>query len=94
MEDWLKYFGRFQSLKKWGKEWYYIGIAETLIFIILWLITRMPGNPITERGGSISGTGITVEIFQLAFIILSVIILVKDRFKSLTKTERLNNVKK
>lgn len=54
----------------------------------------MPGNPITERGGSISGTGITVEIFQLAFIILSVIILVKDRFKSLTKTERLNNVKK
>ena len=75
-------------IKKWGKKWYYVGISGTLIFIILWVITRMPGNPITERGGSINGTGIAVEIFQLAFIILSMIILVKDRFRSTTQDRK------
>lgn len=55
----------------------------------------MPGNPITERGGSIHGTGIAVEIFQLAFIILSMIILVKDRFRGTTQAEKkLDNIKK
>ena len=39
----------------------------------------MAGNPITENGGSISGIEIAVEMFQVDFIILSVIILVRDR---------------
>src|SRR5215208_1664798 len=63
-------------LKRWGRTWYYIGIAGTIILIIMWAITRMPGNPITGRGGPISDMAIAIEIFQIAYIIITVIILV------------------
>jgi len=39
-------------LKRWGRIWYYVGIVGTIILIIIWAITRMPGNPITGRGGT------------------------------------------
>jgi uncharacterized membrane protein YuzA (DUF378 family) len=66
-------------LKKWGKTWYYIGIAGTIILIIIWVITRMPGNPITGRGGPIGEMAIVIEIFQIAYIIITSIIIVKER---------------
>jgi uncharacterized membrane protein YuzA (DUF378 family) len=66
-------------LKKWGKTWYYIGIAGTIILIIIWAITRMPGNPITGRGGPIGEMAIVIEIFQIAYIIITSIIIVKER---------------
>jgi hypothetical protein len=66
-------------VKRWGKIWYYIGIAGTVILIIMWVITRMPGNPITGRGGSISEMAITIEVFQIAFIIITGIIIAKER---------------
>jgi len=64
-------------IKQWGKVWYYIGIAGTVIFVLIWIISRIPDNPITGRGGSISNEGITIQFFQLAFIILSILILFK-----------------
>jgi uncharacterized membrane protein YuzA (DUF378 family) len=66
-------------LKKWGKTWYYIGIAGTIILIIIWAITRMPGNPITGIGGPIGEMAIVIEIFQIAYIIITSIIIVKER---------------
>ena len=66
-------------LKKWGKTWYYIGIAGTIILIIIWVITRMPGNPITGRGGPIGEMAIVIEIFQIAYVIITSIIIVKER---------------
>ena len=66
-------------LKKWGKTWYYIGIAGTIILITIWAITRMPGNPITGRGGPIGETAIVTEIFQIAYIIITSIIIDKER---------------
>jgi hypothetical protein len=66
-------------LKKWGRTWYYIGIAGTIILIIIWAITRMPGNPVTGRGGPISEMAIAVEIFQVAYVIITAIILGKER---------------
>src|SRR5215469_1675518 len=36
--------------KRWGRPWYYIGIAGNVGFIILYVITRLPGNPVTGRG--------------------------------------------
>jgi uncharacterized membrane protein YuzA (DUF378 family) len=66
-------------LKRWGKTWYYIGIAGTIILIIIWAITRMPGNPITGRGGPIGEMAIVIEIFQIAYIIITSIIIVKER---------------
>ena len=66
-------------LKKWVKTWYIIGIAGTIILIIIWAITRMPGNPITGRGGPIGETAIATEIFQIAYVIITSIIIVKER---------------
>jgi hypothetical protein len=66
-------------IRQWGKVWYYVGIAGTLVLIIMWIITRIPDNPITGRGGPIGETAIVVEVFQVAFIVLSIIILIKDR---------------
>lgn len=66
-------------VKRWGKMWYYIGIAGTIILIIIWATTRMPGNPITGRGGPISEMAIAVEIFQIAYVVITSIILVKER---------------
>ena len=56
-----------------------IGIAGTIILIILWAITRMPGNPITGRGGSFSEIGIAIQIFQIAYVVITAIIIMKER---------------
>lgn len=66
-------------LKRWGRVWYCIGIVGTIILIIIWATTRMPGNPITGRGGPISEMAIAVEIFQIAYVVITSIILVKER---------------
>jgi hypothetical protein len=65
-------------IKKWGKIWYYIGIAGTIILIIMWAITRMPGNPITGRGEPISEMAIAIEVFQVAYVIITAIIIAKE----------------
>src|ERR671918_2948553 len=65
-------------LKRWGRTWYYIGIAGTIIRIIIWAITRMPGNPITGGGGPISEMAIAIEVLQIAYIIVTTIIAAKE----------------
>ena len=66
-------------LKRWGRIWYFLGIGGTLILIIMWVITRVPGNPITGRGGPISEMAIVIEISQIAYIIITAIIILKER---------------
>jgi hypothetical protein len=66
-------------LKRWGRIWYFIGIGGTIILIIMWVITRVPENPITGRGGPISEMAIVIEIFQIAYIIITAIIILKER---------------
>ena len=65
-------------IRQWGKIWYSIGIVGTVVFMLLWIVTRLPQNPITGRAGPISGEGIIVQIFEIVFIILSAMILVKS----------------
>jgi hypothetical protein len=65
-------------LKRWGRIWYFIGIGGTIILIIMWVITRVPENPITGRGGPISEMAIVIEIFQIAYIIITAIIILKE----------------
>ena len=48
------------------------------MFVLLWVITRIPENTITGRAGPISAEAITIQVFQIAFIILSAIILNKS----------------
>jgi hypothetical protein len=45
----------------------------------IWIITRMPGNPITGRGGPAGNPiGIAVEVFQAAFIGLAAAIIIYE----------------
>jgi len=73
------------TIKRWGKAWDYVGIAGTVAFIIIWLITRMPDNPITGRAGRIGESAIIIEIFQIAFIVLLGILISK---KTVSPTSR------
>jgi hypothetical protein len=54
-------------VKKWGYIWYYIGIAGTIVLIIMFFITRVP-NPITTRALPINSMGIVIEIFEFIYI--------------------------
>ena len=66
-------------IKRWGRVWYAIGIGGTVILIGMWAITRVPDNPITGRGGSISEMAVATEVFQIAYIALTAIIIAKER---------------
>ena len=73
-------FWALPMVKRWGRLWYYIGIGGTIILIILWAMTRLPNNPITgERPFPINAMGITIEILQIAYIILTAMVIVKER---------------
>jgi len=66
-------------IKRWGRTWYVIGIAGTVVLIGMWLITRVPDNPITGRGGPINEMAIATEVFQIAYIAITTIIISKER---------------
>jgi protocatechuate 3,4-dioxygenase beta subunit len=65
-------------VRRWGTPWYAIGIGGTAVFMALFLITRMPGNPITGRGGGANPLSIAVEVFEAAFIGLAAAIIVYE----------------
>ena len=58
------------TVKNWGKIWDYIGIVGTIAFVLIWVITRIPENPITGRAGMVGDIAIAIEVFQIAFIVL------------------------
>jgi hypothetical protein len=63
--------------------WYAAGIGGTVVLMLIWVITRMPGNPITGRGGGVNEMAMAVEALQGAFIGLSIaIIALETRTKS------------
>ncbi len=65
-------------IRRWALPWYYVGIGGTIVLIILFVITRMPDNPITGRGGPLSPMAIAIEVLQVAFIGLTVAIIVYE----------------
>ncbi len=67
------------TVRNWGKTWHYIGIAGTTAFVLIWVITRLPDNPITGRAGRVGDTAIIIEIFQIAFIVLLGILIFKSK---------------
>ena len=69
--------------EKVGMPWYAAGIGGTVVLMLIWVITRMPGNPITGRGGGVNEMAMAVEALQGAFIGLSIaIIALETRTKS------------
>ena len=63
------------TIKKWILPWYYIGIGGTIVLVILW-ITAIPGS-----GYPIHETDVAIEVSQIAFIILCVIIIKKTKLE-------------
>jgi hypothetical protein len=74
-------------IKRWGRIWYAIGIAGTIILIGLWAVTRVPDNPITGRGGPISERAIAVEIFQIAYVAITAVIIAMERIRKPSSIE-------
>jgi hypothetical protein len=58
------------TVRHWGNSWYFIGIAGNVALIAIWMVSRTPGNPITEGGEAeaIGAIDIVVEIAQAAYI--------------------------
>jgi uncharacterized membrane protein YuzA (DUF378 family) len=63
-------------IKRWSKPWYYVGIGGTVILIIYLIAVPGSGYPVNQLD-------IAIEVFQIAFIILCSIIIVKDRTASI-----------
>jgi hypothetical protein len=72
-------------IKRWGNAWYYIGITGNIAFILLYVITRFPGNPVNGRGGDVDMLDLTCELAQVAYIILTAIIIAKERKLKIVK---------
>ena len=62
-------------------------MAGTIVFIAIWAITRIPGNPITDRGGPINQTAMIVERSQIIFVILLDVLAAKRKLASNVKRE-------
>jgi peptidoglycan/LPS O-acetylase OafA/YrhL len=79
-------FWALPMARKWRKVWYGVGIGGTAVLMAIWIITRMPGNPITGRGGGVNEMAMAVEAMQGIFIGLAVAILViESQMKKLNK---------
>ena len=76
-------------IKRWGRIWYYIGIVGNIAFIILYVITRFPGNPVTGRGGGVDAVDMTCELAQVAYIAITAVILAKERSIKVVDKEQL-----
>ena len=76
-------------IKRWGRIWYYIGIAGNIAFIILYVITRLPGNLVNGRGGDVDAVDMICELAQVAYIAITAVILAKERSIKVVDKEQL-----
>ena len=82
-------FWALPMIKQWGRVWYYIGIAGTAVLVILYGVTRVP-NPLTGgRPAPTEGIGISILIFQIAYIAITAIILVRERRMKVSERQQL-----
>lgn len=82
------------TIRRWGMPWYYVGIGGTIVLIILFVITRMPNNPITGRGSPVSPMALAIEVLQVVFIALTAGIIVYEskrnkQLRGKTSSERV-----
>ena len=65
-------------VKKWGRTWYVIGIAGTLVMVGLtgYVIVNIVENPQSAPPG-ISEMAVTIEVFQVSYVIMTGIIIAK-----------------
>lgn len=83
-------FWPLPMIKRWGRKWYYIGLAGTVILVILYAATRVP-NPLTGgRPAPTNEIGISILIFEIAYVAITATILVRERrMKKVSDKEQL-----
>ena len=69
-------------IKEWGKIWYYVGIGGTVVLIIMYIVA-VPGG-----GHPVTAFDVTIEFFQIVFVILCSIIIAKYGVKTNEKVVR------
>jgi hypothetical protein len=65
----------------WGIRWYYMGFVGTIGLVILLAASRIP-NPMTGQALQNSTIGYVTEIVQIAYIVITGIIILKHRRKT------------
>ncbi|MGA9153662.1 MAG: hypothetical protein WBZ36_24030 [Candidatus Nitrosopolaris sp.] len=85
----VQIFWMLPMIKRWGKPWYYIRIVGNIAFIILYVVTRFPGNPSNGRGGDVDMVDLTCELAQVAYIAITGLILAKERTMKVAQREQL-----
>lgn len=65
-------------VKKWGRIWYIIGIAGTIVLVGLtgYVIANIVENPESAPPG-ISEMAVAIEVFQVSYVIMTGIIIAK-----------------
>jgi hypothetical protein len=72
----------------WSIRWYYVGIVGTAVLVILLAASRIP-NPMTGQALQNNGIGYLTEIVQIVYIIITGIIIVKQRRR---RIRRMNSI--
>ena len=52
-------------------------------------LIRLPGNPVNGRGGSVDAVDMTCELIQVVYIVITAIILVRERSIKVINREQL-----
>ena len=76
----VQLFWSIPMTKRWGRKWYYIGICGTIALIALYATTKGP-NPITTSGINIPIYDIPTEIFQIAYVAVTTVIVILETNK-------------
>jgi hypothetical protein len=65
-------------VRKWGRIWYIIGIAGTIVLVGLtgYVIANIVENPESAPPG-ISELAVAIEVFQISYVILTAIVILK-----------------
>jgi hypothetical protein len=72
-------------VKRWGRTWYSIGIAGTVSFMLIWIVTRLPGNPITGWAGGVNEMAMAVEAMEILFIgLAAAAVVIESRMKRIS----------
>jgi hypothetical protein len=74
----LQIFWVLPMIMHWGKPWYIVGLIGTAMFIVFWIISRVP-NPITGVALPNNVLGYATEAVQTAFIVVTSIIIAKEK---------------
>ena len=77
---------------RWNIRWYYAGLVGTAALVILLAASRIP-NPMTGQALQNNSIGYLTEIVQIVYIIITGIIIVKQKRKRIRRSNSISEIK-